>query len=212
MRLWYPQFHLVVPLEGRPYWTGTLKPYRTRRDTFRIVLVGSACSSGVPKVWCTRPEISKRTYPFHPHLNVDGSLCTFFVPDRTYDPLAHDISRLVDLVGDWLRRHIHLLEFGFWPGDEAPHEASGVLRELQGAPDAACICGSGQRFRLCCRGSYQSVANAVANGRASRLDENTRLRMPIVRALRDMYRRVGPVGLAELLPRIGPPAALLSNT
>src|SRR4051812_42685633 len=95
MAHWYPQFSLVAPLCENPFWHGVLRPFRTRLTTFRIALVYPQSERGVPKIWCLSPEVSKRTRWADPHINVDGSICTYFVPDLTYDPTKHDISRLV---------------------------------------------------------------------------------------------------------------------
>lgn len=206
MASWYPQFTLRLGPSRTPFWWGLLRPYRTQLLSFRVVLIYGERAEAVPKVWLVDPEISKRTHPMHTHLNVDGSACTFFVPDRTYQSCVHDISRLVDLVGDWLRRHIYLERFHEWPGPEAPHEPAGVLAITPAT--APCICGNGLRFGQCCRPQYEMLTTRfkstgglpIGNG------ADRRQLLGFAQALR---RQIGPRRMADLLPDAGPPAWML---
>ena len=209
MENWYPQFALAGP----PFtWIGPLKPFRTRLRFFDLALEYRPLRRSVPKVWVLRPEISKRTHPYHPHLNSDGSVCAYFVPDASYDPAVHDISILVDIVGDWLRRHIFYEEFGWWPGPEAPHHARSVLQELRSRDGAPCICGSGRSFRLCCRRRYEHIDRALAAGEARPISPHQDLNPGVLEEILAGIRRAfGPVRTAELLPHLGPPARLLKR-
>lgn len=209
MGIWYPHFGLVAHPPAGPCWVGTLQPFRTRLQLFRVVVVYPPHVAEVPKIWCVSPEISQRTRPFHPHINVDGSLCTFFVPDGTYDPLAHDISRLVDLTADWLRRHVYYLEFGYWPGAEAPHAAAGVLAELAHHLAAVCVCGSGRLFRDCCRTAYQHAAKVETARRQHSAAESLAQRQTTA-SLHDLRSRMGVSGYNRMLPGLGPAPYLLA--
>lgn len=209
MEDFYPQFRLVVPLIGPVHWRGTLRPYRTRLDTYEVVVEYGPVAGLVPRVWIVGPEISRRTHPFHPHLNSDGSACTFFVPDQTFDPDRDDVGRLVDLVGDWLRRNTFFELVGWWPGKEAPHNASDVLTELARTPDARCVCGMPRPFRLCCRARYQRAARAEGTVRRSSdpaLVAEQRRVGAVVRAAR---AAVGPLIFAACAPHLGPPLPFL---
>jgi hypothetical protein len=210
MKDFYPQFRLVVPLHGPVHWRGTLRPFRTRLDVYDVVVEYAPAAGSVPQVWIVGPEISQRTHRFHPHLNSDGSACTFFVPDRTYDPERDDVGRLVDLAGDWLRRHTFFELAGWWPGAEAPHDAADVLAELEDDPGARCVCGSPRPFRLCCRGDYRAAARAARPAlRLPRAELHAGHRR-IRRIGRDARAALGAGTFAALTPLLGPPAGWLS--
>ena len=210
MAKWYPQFHLIRPPQDPPWWTGMLKPFRTLLATFRLAIQYRPQPGSVPFVWLVAPEISKRTHPFHPHLNADGSLCTFFIPDRIYNPLNHDVSRLVDLASDWLRKHLIMERFGWWPGPEAPHDTRGVLAILASEPQAPCICGSGHRFNDCCRTKYEEVARLAVAGRLENPADLAN--RPLLERITAIARTIlDPVVLAKLLPESGPPVELLNH-
>ncbi len=205
MREWYPQFALITTDSRRPYWSGRLKPFRTRLTAFHVCIEYRERLVGVPQVWVVDPEISRRTHPFHPHLNTDGSLCSFFVPDLTYDQRCHDVSRLVDLTGDWLRKHCHYEEFGFWPGPIAPHDPASVLKELAGQGHRLCVCGSGKVFELCCKSRYEELDKAMHRGRVFPLVDADQGQMGNVERLARVVREfLGPSRTASLLPKAGP--------
>jgi hypothetical protein len=204
---WYPAFSLTRIPGRHAYWRGLLRPFRTRTELFEVVVQYGGRPHHVPVAWVVDPEVSRRTHPAHPHLNANGSLCPFFVPDETYDPRRDDISKLLDLVGDWLRKHIHLQVMGWWPGDEAPHSPSEVLRELETFDAPVCVCGSGRAFRVCCRFRYQEAARQEQARRARgdrQLDPNV---LQII--LDELRRQFGPQGVAAMLPHVGPPACPL---
>lgn len=212
MDAWYPQFALTIPLHHPPRWTGSLHPFRTRHRVFRVVLEYGEHDTSIAKVWIVRPEVSRRTHLFHPHLNGDGSVCSFFVPDRTYDPAVHDISALVDLVGDWLRKHMFFEELGWWPGPEAPHDPRQVLTALRAVSSALCVCGGGLTFRQCCEDRYRQVATLVEAGR---IDPQGLPRGGVKKSIEDALKSLrlhrGPLGSAALLPHLGPPSYLLDD-
>jgi hypothetical protein len=211
MEGFYPQFGLVIPLHGPVHWRGTLRPYRTRLDTFEVVIAYGPVAGMIPQVWIVGPEISRRTHPFHPHLNRDGSACTFFVPDRTYDPERDDIGRLVDLVGDWLRRNVFFELAGWWPGAEAPHEAPDVLAELARHPDARCVCGNPRSFRLCCREGYRRAAGGARAGSHRPHPALVEDRRRLGRVVREVRDTAGPLGFATIAPHLGPSVRLLAS-
>ncbi|HEY0151797.1 MAG TPA: hypothetical protein VGB92_07365 [Longimicrobium sp.] len=211
MEGFYPQFRLVIPLYGAVHWRGPLRPYRTRLDTFEVVVAYGPIAGTIPQVWIVGPEISQRTHPLHPHLNRDGSACTFFVPDRTYDPDRDDIGRLVDLAGDWLRRNLFFELAGWWPGAEAPHEAPDVLAELARRPDVRCVCGSLRPFRLCCRDGYRRAAGGTRPGSHRLHPAFVADRRRLRRVVRDVRGALGPLGFATVAPHLGPGARLLAS-
>lgn len=210
MDQWYPQFALIRIPPGQPHWSGAIKPFRSRLQLFRLAVVYRDSLVGVPRIWVLSPEISRRTHSFHPHLNADGSVCAFFAPDCTYDPGIHDVSVLVDLAGDWLRKHIFYEEFGWWPGPVAPHDPDDVLAELKSQPSKPCVCGSGSSFDRCCWARYRHLANLLA---ARRITPAARIidELEVTRLTRANRRRLGPYRMAELLPCAGPPVDLLGR-
>ena len=208
MARWYPQFNLVVPLVGNPYWHGVVQPFRSCLVAFRIAFVYRQDDRGVPTIWCLSPEISKRTHWSEPHINANGTLCTYFVPDRTFDQEKHDISSLVDLTVDWTRRFIYFTEFGYWPGKEAPHSAIDVLAELDLNRRALCVCGNGRLFYSCCRPVYAAAA-AIERAQIQKKVDDARLQRVTGATLCEIRRRLGPIGMACLTPGLGPPADLL---
>lgn len=210
MNWWYPQFRLVIPMIGPTHWRGRIKPFRTRLATFEVVVVYRSPAHSIPQVWVVEPEISRRTHYFHPHLHAGGSICSFFPPDGTYTPEREDISRLVDLVSDWLRRHIYFEENGRWPGPEAPHNPHDVLSAMSRRPDARCICGRKLPFRLCCKRRYERLA--VTTRTASRPPAKERSeRLRLEQLMRMVRRNVGHLAFGAASPNLGPPTWLLTR-
>lgn len=209
MSWWYPQFRLLIPMIGPTHWRGRIKPFRTRLVTFDVVVVYRPAHS-IPQVWVVEPEISRRTHPFHPHLHAGGSICSFFPPDGTYTPERDDISRLVDLVSDWLRRHIYFEENGRWPGPEAPHNPHDVLSAMSRRPDARCICGRKLPFRLCCKRRYERLAITSRAGSRMSAEERTE-RLRLERVMRMVRQNIGPLAFSAASPTLGPPTWLLTR-
>jgi hypothetical protein len=144
-------------------------------------------------------------------LHADGSACTFFAPDRTYDPERDDISRLVDLAGDWLRRHLFFEAVGWWPGGEAPHDAADVLRALEHKPDARCVCGKKLPFRLCCKQRYTQIAAAASPISPQALRERRAQQQVIQTILQRSNAAADPACFVKLPPELGPPGWLLAS-
>jgi hypothetical protein len=211
MNWWYPQFRLLIPMIGPVHWRGRIKPFRTRLESYEVVLVYRTPVHTIPQVWAVEPEISRRTHFFHPHLHADGSICNFFPPDSTYTPERDDISRLVDLASDWLRRHIYFEENRRWPGPEAPHEPHNVLRALSRRSDARCICGRKQPFRLCCKRRYKALAATSRAGNPLHTEQWAE-RLRFEQVLRRVRKNIGPLTFASVRPDLGPPSWLLGPT
>ena len=169
----YPQFCFIRPPHGPMRWDGCLKPFSTRLAVFRVSLEYRESFRGIPRVWIREPEICQTTHPRHPHLNGDGSACTFFVPDRTFDPCGDDLSYLTDLALDWLRRHVFFTERGWWPGPTAPHDPLGMLNELAGKIRPPCYCGSGKQLRDCHGSELRRAARLQREGRLRQVNMST---------------------------------------
>jgi len=78
----------------------------------------------------------------------DGSVCAFEPADGTWcfgDPIVD----LLDLFTVWALRHLHLEEFGRWPGHQAIHFAGERILELRA--DEHCSCeNSDKLYGECC--------------------------------------------------------------
>ncbi len=78
----------------------------------------------------------------------DGSICAFEPMDRTWkfgDPLV----RLLDIYTLWAVRHLHLRQFGRWPGYQSIHFAGERLIELRGDEHYGCT-NSELLYAHCC--------------------------------------------------------------
>jgi hypothetical protein len=210
MATWYPQFLLSNGITGAIRWRGRITPFRTSLLSFGVVVEYRLPQNAVPTVWVTDPEISRRTHFYHPHLHANGSVCSFFPPDRTYDPEHHDISTLIDLVADWLRRHLFWSRYGWWPGPEAPHSPAEVLGALRATPDARCICGSERPFTRCCKARYVEIA-AQASPPVRMTACEARVRRTVEQILATTREAIGARDFAASLPGIGPPPSLIGG-
>lgn len=111
-----------------------------------------------PKIFCSNPRISRNTYPDHPHLFSDSSLCAYFSSDDLLPWSAFTICTALDFAALWCTKH-HVWEQtrkrgkGVWLGAEASHIPYDLLRSVE--KDDRCPCGSGLRFRRCCRSKLQ---------------------------------------------------------
>ncbi len=134
------------------YWEGVLQPVSSLEKRFKLQIYYDPINhKAVPKVLVVEPEISHRTFPNHPHLYLDGSVCSFFPPDETWLADRDTVADLIDLTIIWLKSHIGWVENGFkkWPWEEAPHDLSEVKY------NAPCPCGSGIKFKKCHKNIYK---------------------------------------------------------
>jgi hypothetical protein len=68
-----------------------------------------------PRVYCLNPEISRTTFPCHPHLS-DGwgiwlhrfipALCIYLASDNVYDSRQYYLLQLLDFTATWLAKHL----------------------------------------------------------------------------------------------------------
>lgn len=106
-----------------------------------------------PRVFCFSPEVSKRMFPSHPHMNSDDSCCSYFPSDRTLPRNRQTLVLLLNFTAIWLAKHIVWEDTGgneeaIWLGDAAGHSIREILSQV-GRNDP-CICGSGDKFKRCC--------------------------------------------------------------
>ena len=115
----YPQFALWRLPQGL-WWEGWLVPFGSRPlRRFRVVMAYTGFPHD-PVCWIVEPEISKRTWPCHRHLYSNGIVCPRLPGDRDWRYGRDDIGCYLDTVVLWIGCHVHLEEFGWWPGPEAP--------------------------------------------------------------------------------------------
>lgn len=119
-----------------------------------------------PRVFCFSPEVSKRTFPFHPHINSDGSCCSYFPSDRALPWSRHTLVALLNFTAIWLAKHIVWQDTGgdeeaIWLGDAAGHSVREVVRQV-GRNDP-CPCGSGEKFKRCCLPKLEERQRLEAN-------------------------------------------------
>lgn len=209
---WYPQFTLHLPspwsaagFRHRRFWRGWVPALGAR--AYEIVLDYRPHPSAYPIAWVVQPEISRRTWFDHPHLNPDGSVCAHFLPDRSFDRQRHDLHMLMHLIVVWLNCHVVFSELSYWPGPEAPHDPVTILDEV--LPTAPCPCGSGDRFSLCCRPGYVRYQKRRVGPLhvVTQIDFRTEIR----ETLRSIRRELGPRAAAERYPNLGPPAIYLPD-
>jgi hypothetical protein len=94
----------------------------------------------------------------------DGSICAYEPTDGTWS-LGMPLVDLFAYYTLWAARHLHLRQFGYWPGQQRVHRASERLAELK--QNELCGCSDGTRpYRECCYGpdlEEQSVARALSH-------------------------------------------------
>jgi hypothetical protein len=89
----------------------------------------------------------------------DGSICAFEPLDGTWefgDPLVD----LLDIYTLWAVRHLHLQQFGRWPGYQSIHFAGERLLELRG--DEHCGCANSARLYADCCMPRDMAGNRIA--------------------------------------------------
>ena len=78
----------------------------------------------------------------------DGSICAFEPMDRTWE-FGDPVVALLDIYTLWAIRHLHLRQFGRWPGYQSIHFPGERLLELRG--DEHCGCAhSDLLYADCC--------------------------------------------------------------
>jgi hypothetical protein len=78
----------------------------------------------------------------------NGSVCAYEPTDGTW-ARGRPLVSLLDLIATWVVRHIHLLEFGRWPGGQALHTAHERLTEIR--PGERCGCDAVRGYEMCHR-------------------------------------------------------------
>lgn len=105
-----------------------------------------------PQAFGKSPEITKQRFPFHHHINVDGSICPYSATETHLPWHGQTVPTFLDYVAIWAAKHYVWEKTGAnesatWLGSVAPHTPSEVLRQV-GRNDP-CPCGSGKKFKQC---------------------------------------------------------------
>lgn len=100
-----------------------------------------------PRAWVVSPDISRRTFPDHPHMYPDGAACPFYPPDRTWT-WANTPAQFLHQLAIWLLKTQVWIANGRWIGPDVGHRF-GERPPLR--RDDPCHCGSGKIYRHCHR-------------------------------------------------------------
>lgn len=78
----------------------------------------------------------------------DGSICAFDPSDLTWVP-GDDIGKLLGYYSLWAARHLHIRDFGRWPGQQVAHHS--YERRTEFRPDEYCGCSNRDKlYKDCC--------------------------------------------------------------
>lgn len=117
-----------------------------------------------PVVRVLDPEVSRRTYPDHPHFYHPDVVCPFFPGDGTWRWSKDLVVDYFDHVAVWLVKSSVWLAtrartgIGTWIGPDVDHDPRFLLRVVDRRDP--CPCASGHPYGRCC----QRVHLAIVNG------------------------------------------------
>lgn len=126
--------------------------------SFKIVVLAYPPKAD-PRAFAIDPKISRRVFPGHPHL-YGNALCPYTPSDGIWMWDSHNVADFLDYISIWLGRHLVWEQTGAcnggkWIGPWAPHEPQELL-DYVGREDL-CPCGSGRKYKRCCRGKHLSI-------------------------------------------------------
>ena len=113
-----------------------------------------------PQAFGKSPEITKRRFPFHDHINTDGSICPYSANETHLPWHGQTLPTFLDYVAIWAAKH-HVWEMtgsnpnATWLGSVAPHTPSEMLRQV--GRNEPCPCGSGKKFKKCHFAIYERL-------------------------------------------------------
>ena len=149
-----------IRLEQQPYLVDLIYRPPVKKSTW----------SAQPMVKIISPEISARTYPYHPHMYVgNGSwACPLSPQDKGWKWEKGATIAYLDQVAIWLLKTAVWIKtgagvagFGKWIGPDTSHKPLSLIATI-GADDP-CWCGNGLQYRECHRQS--DITNAVRTKR-----------------------------------------------
>ncbi len=148
---------------GRPH---EAPPYLARvkhtHARYRVLAVAYPAPKH-PRAFVESPHISQWNFPSHPHLNGDGSACSYFPSAGVLPRDGHTIRVLLDFTAIWLAKHVVWVDTGdgqggVWIGQHACHTIQELLKSVP--KNAECSCGSGKQYGNCCRPDHIERARA----------------------------------------------------
>lgn len=105
--------------------------------------------------------LSEPTWIGPRHTNYpDGSICAFEPKDGTW-AAGNSIVKLLDIYTLWALRHLHLNEFGKWPGYQSVHHPYERLTEIK--KNEYCGCDSSNKKYVDCCYERDKERNMVAD-------------------------------------------------
>jgi hypothetical protein len=144
----YPD-SVLIP-QNRGFWLVVQSMLLPDLDRCAMFLVGVDAQDRMVRSWAFwEISVSRPTWigPRHTNFN-DGSICAFEPTDGTWT-FGDSMIELLDYYSVWAVRHLHLEQFGRWPGYQAvrhPYE-----RILEFREDEYCGCNTpGRLYRDCC--------------------------------------------------------------
>lgn len=158
---------------------------RLREEAFLVDLMYRE-PPGYPAARCIDRPLSKITLPDHPHFYNEGIICPIFPPDGSWQWRKNTAADYLTFVSIWLFKTVVWMETkkeggaGIWMGSAAGHAIDDLLRI---GPDADCPCGSGRKYRQCCRTKHVHIYNFTQTSMASRKTNEDVVRKTVVRIL-----------------------------
>jgi hypothetical protein len=113
-----------------------------------------------PQAFGKLPQITKQRFPFHHHINADGSVCAYSATETNLPWHGKTVSTFLDYVAIWAAKHQVWEATGAdpnatWLGSVAPHTPSEILRQV--GRNEPCPCGSGKKFKKCHFAAYERL-------------------------------------------------------
>jgi len=123
-----------------------------------------------PRAFIKSPHISKLSFPSHPHINADGSACSYLPSQGTLPWNGQTMRALLDFTAIWLAKHLVWQDTGAklggrWIGPVAGHTIPELLATVP--RNAECPCGSGRKYKHCHRLEHEQSRWALDSWRSN---------------------------------------------
>lgn len=146
----YPETQVWQQEDG--IWLLTESTLLAGLDQKAVFLTGIPFSrERLPRGWgfWLRIPLSHPAWIGQRHTNMpDGSICAFDPKDGTWE-IGGSLVTLLDLYTLWALRHLHIQDYGYWPGRQVANYVTERLLELK--PFELCGCGESMTYGECCR-------------------------------------------------------------
>lgn len=148
MSRWFPQFERIMEGARLDGWLGKVKPLHSSLEAFILIVVYPPnFPPAMPRIKVLMPDIFKN-HPGHPHFYMDGSICCFFPPDRSWIAGQNNVAELIQFACIWLVGHLFWKKSGKWPIPSVDQHDDAYIRKIVKGNDP-CVCGSGRKFKKC---------------------------------------------------------------